>query len=353
MIMNCSGSIDRLAWLDEAKGTLREGPRPQMTRTFNRAMSKVVALAGGVGGAKLADGLAAILPADRLTVVVNTGDDFEHLGLSICPDLDTVTYTLAGIASPEAGWGRANETWTVLEELRSLGGPTWFRIGDRDLAVHLERTRLLRAGLSLTEVVRRICVALGVTVRVLPMCDEPVRTVVITQEGELPFQEYFVARGCEPVVRGFRFDGIEAALPAPGVLAALAEADFIVLCPSNPWVSLDPVLAVPGVRKALEGRPLLAVSPIVGGKALKGPAAKMFTELGIEPSPLAVAQHFRHLLKGMVIDAVDEDGAERIRQLGIRTSVTDTVMKGRPDRARLAQDVLHFGAELSAGEVES
>lgn len=324
-----------------------------MRGSSSRPTPKVVTLAGGVGGAKLADGLAAILPADRLTVVVNTGDDFEHLGLSICPDLDTVVYTLAGLASSETGWGRADERWTVLEELRNLGAPTWFRIGDRDLAVHLERTRLLKAGLSLSEVVRRICAVFKVQVRVLPMCDEPVHTVVITREGELPFQEYFVAQDCQPVVHGFRFDGIEAAHPAPVVLEALAEADLIVLGPSNPWVSLDPILAVPGIRQALERRPVVGVSPIVGGRALKGPAAKMFAELGIEPSPAAVAHHFRHLLKGIVIDKVDGDESDRIRQMGIRTCITDTVMMGRSDRARLAQDVLHFGVELSAGEVKS
>jgi LPPG:FO 2-phospho-L-lactate transferase len=313
----------------------------------------VVALAGGVGGAKLVDGLAAILPAERLTVVVNTGDDFEHCGLRISPDLDTVTYTLAGLASTETGWGRGQETWKVLEELRRLGGPTWFRMGDRDLALHLERTRLLKAGKALSEVVKRLCDAFGVAVRVLPMCDEQVTTVVLTQDGDLPFQEYFVARGCEPVVTGFRYQGIEGAAPAPGTLQALSEADLVVFCPSNPWVSLDPILAVPGTREALAHKTVVGVSPIVGGKALRGPAAKMFTELGIQPSPSAVAQHFRGLLKGFVIDVVDRGEAGAIHREGIAVRVTDTVMKDRRSRARLAQDVLNLGAELLAGEVSS
>lgn len=312
---------------------------------------KVAALAGGVGGAKLVDGLAAVLPADRLTVVVNTGDDFEHLGLTICPDLDTVLYTLAGLAHPERGWGRADETWAFLETLERLGGPTWFRLGDRDLALHVERTRRLREGARLSQVTAHFCRALGVEVALLPMSDDPVRTLVLTDEGPLPFQEYFVARRWEPVVRGFRFEGAQAARPAPGVLEALRSADVVVFCPSNPWVSLDPILAVPGVRDAVAGRPTVAVSPIVGGRALKGPAAKMCQELGEEPSALAVARHFAGLVDAWVIDEADASLAAAVEALGARVLVTDTVMRDRGDRARLAAEVLNFVRKSLKAEV--
>ena len=210
---------------------------------------KIVALAGGVGGAKLADGLAQLLPPDDLTVVVNTGDDFEHLGLSISPDVDTVCYTLAGLANPETGWGLQAETFQVLDNIQKLGGPGWFHIGDKDLATHLERTRRLREGQSISQITRHFCQAWGVRHLVLPMSNDPVRTMVKTPDsGELSFQEYFVHRNCEPQVRGFRFAGIETAQPAPGVLSSIKAADAVVLCPSNPWVSIDPILALPGLR---------------------------------------------------------------------------------------------------------
>lgn len=303
---------------------------------------KVVALAGGVGGAKLADGLGQVLEPQSLTVIVNTGDDFHHLGLHISPDLDTVCYTLAGLASRSTGWGRADESWHFLETLGTLGGPVWFRLGDRDLALHHERTRRLAAGECLSEITRALAARMGVAVTVLPMTDDDVRTQVLTAEGDLPFQIYFVARGCEPEVRGFRFDGVETARPAPGVLEALAEADVIVMCPSNPWVSLDPILALPGIREAVSQGVTVAVSPIVGGRALKGPAAKMFRELGIEPSASAVAQHYQGLLRGLVVDAEDAQQAASIEAGGVRTLVTRTVMKGRAARRRLAEEVLGF-----------
>jgi len=300
---------------------------------------KTVALAGGVGGAKLADGLAQLLPPQDLTVVVNTGDDWEHLGLAISPDLDTVCYTLAGLANPETGWGRAGETFQMLAALRTLGGPDWFGLGDSDLATHLERTRRLKAGASLSQVTSDFCRAWGVAWTVLPMSDQPVHTLVDTVEhGELPFQEYFVLRRCEPRVRGFRFAGLEAAVPAPGVLEALQAAEAVVFCPSNPWVSIDPILALPGVRAALRGRPVVAVSPILGGQTVKGPAAKMYAELGIQPSAAAVARHYADLLSAFVIDQVDADLAGEI---GTRAVVTRTLMKTRADRRRLAQDVLN------------
>ncbi len=307
---------------------------------------KVTALAGGVGGAKLAHGLAQALPPENLTIIVNTGDDFEHLGLKICPDLDTVCYTLAGLANPATGWGRADETWHALESLAALGGPSWFRLGDRDLGTHLERTRRLRAGQPLSQITADFCRAWGVGPTVLPMSDDPLPTIVLTPEGELPFQEYFVRRKCEPQVTGFRFEGAERAAPAPGVLEALRDADLIVICPSNPWVSIDPVVSVPGVREAVAARPAVAVSSIIGGQAVKGPAAKMYAELGIQPSALAVARHFDALIDGFVFDKVDSLQTAEIRALGIEPFVTATIMRTLADRKQLAEEVLKFGEEI-------
>jgi len=301
---------------------------------------KIVALAGGVGGAKLVDGLAQLLPPGELTVVVNTGDDFEHFGLSISPDLDTVCYTLAGLANPETGWGRQAETFRFLENVQKLGGPDWFQIGDKDLATHVERTRRLREGQSLSQVTLDFCQAWGVRHLVLPMSNQPVHTMVSTLESdELPFQEYFVHRKCEPKVTGFRFAGIESAKPSPGVLEAIETAGAVVFCPSNPWVSIDPILAVPGLRSVLAGKTVLAVSPIIGGQTVKGPAAKMYTELGIQPSALAVARHYAGLLSGFFIDNVDEAMAG---EFSIPIKVVQTIMKTRTDRRNLAGDVLHL-----------
>ncbi|MBK6793958.1 MAG: 2-phospho-L-lactate transferase [Anaerolineales bacterium] len=303
---------------------------------------KIVALAGGVGGAKLAQGLAQTLPPEDLTIIVNTGDDFEHLGLSISPDLDTVCYTLAGLANNETGWGRAGETWNTISNIEKLGGPAWFRLGDQDFATHLERTRRLKEGQSLSQITSEFCKAWGIQVTVLPMSDSPVRTMVDSDEGELAFQEYFVHRHCEPRVKGFRFDGVEAAKPAPGVSEALEAADAVIFCPSNPWVSIDPIL---GVVKEIN-KPVVAVSPIIGGKTVKGPAAKMYSELGIEPSALAVAKHHRSTLKGFVLDHLDASMEEQIRQLGLATLVTNTLMNLPTDRSRLANDVLNFIGSL-------
>lgn len=312
------------------------------------SLYKVVALAGGVGGAKLADGLAQVLPAADLTIVVNTGDDFEHFGLTICPDLDTVCYTLAGLANSETGWGRADETQNALRSVEILGGPSWFSLGDRDLGTHLERTRRLTAGEALSAITADFCRAWGMHVRVLPMSDDPVRTIVDTDEGELPFQEYFVARACEPRVRKFRFAGIEQAQPAPGVLEAISTADLVVICPSNPWVSIAPILSVPGIRDAMQKKAVIAVSPIIGGKAVKGPAAKMFSELGFEPSALAVARYYGRLLRGFVLDIVDSAHSTAIQGLGIMPFVTATLMQDRADRTRLAGEVIDFGSRLLA-----
>lgn len=314
---------------------------------------KVAALAGGVGGAKLADGLAQTLPPEDLTIIVNTGDDFSHLGLHIAPDLDTVCYALAGIANPATGWGQANETWLALESLGQLGGPTWFRLGDRDLGIHLERTRRLKAGQPLSQITRDFCLAWGIKPRILPMSDDPVPTWVYTLEGELPFQEYFVQRQCHPQVTGFRFDGADRARPAPGVIEAMQQADQIIFCPSNPWVSIDPILAITGVRDTINTRRLdkkcivIAVSPIVGGETIKGPAAKMYRELGIEPSALSVARHYTNLLTGLVLDNLDTHLVQEIHSMDVQTLVTDTIMRSPGDRRRLAEEVLAFGQSLN------
>src|SRR5215216_3149386 len=299
---------------------------------------KIVALAGGVGGAKLAHGLAQILPPEDLTVIVNTGDDFEHYGLYVSPDLDTVCYTLAGMANPETGWGLMNESWNVIENASKLGGPDWFRLGDQDLGTHLERTRRLKEGQTLTQITKDFCKAWGVEHVVLPMSDQPVRTIVETKEGDLAFQEYFVHRRCEPPVRGFRFDGLELAEPAPGAREAIQSADAVIICPSNPWVSIDPILQV---MKRIEP-PVVAISPIISGQTVKGPAAKMFLELGIEPSALAVANHYCDLVTGFVLDTSDQQLEENIRSLNMRTLVTNTLMKSLDNRKQLASDVLDF-----------
>jgi LPPG:FO 2-phospho-L-lactate transferase len=301
---------------------------------------KITALAGGVGGAKLAHGLAQILAPNELSVIVNTGDDFEHYGLHICPDLDTVCYTLAGLANLQTGWGREAESWQALENAQRLGGPGWFKLGDRDLGTHLERTRLLAEGEHLSGISLRFCQAWGIHNTVLPMSDQSVRTLVMTAEhGEIPFQEYFVKLSCEPRVQGFRFSGVESAIPAPGVLNALHNADAIVICPSNPWVSIDPILAIAGVRSAIEAKIVVAVSPIIGGKAVKGPVTKMYSELGIPPTALAVANHYHPILKGFIMDVVDKN---LVKELRIPSITTDTLMNSLTKRTALAKDVLHF-----------
>ena len=315
---------------------------------------KIVALAGGVGGAKLAHGLAQVLPPEDLTIIVNTGDDFEHYGLYICPDLDTVCYTLAGIANPETGWGRADETWNMMENLSKLGGADWFRLGDKDLGTHLERTRRLKEGYSLSQITKDFCEAWGIQHSVLPMSDKPVRTFVETDEGELEFQEYCVHRRCEPRVKGFWFDGIDQAEPVRGAREAIQSADAVIICPSNPWVSIDPILATLtpsplslGKKGWDEGKKVVAVSPIIGGEAIKGPAAKMYRELGIEPSALAVANHYRGLVTDFVLDKIDEQLNESVKGLSMRTYVTNTLMRSHEDRKLLAIDLLtYIGSDL-------
>ena len=308
----------------------------------------VLALAGGVGGAKLAAGLEAILAPGDLTVVVNTADDFDLWGLHVCPDLDTVMYTLAGVANPETGWGVAGETFATLEALARYGEDTWFCLGDRDLATHVLRTNRLRAGESLTQITADLSSALGVESAILPMCDEPVSTTLETPEGSLEFQEYFVRRRQKDEVLGVKLHGIEKARATTAVTEALAAADVVVFCPSNPVVSIGPILAVPGMREALRtsSAPKVAVSPIVGGRALKGPADKMLASLGHEVSASGVARMYEGLVDGMVVDRVDEEERAEIEDLGVRVLVTEAVMRDEADRARLGREVLDFGAGM-------
>jgi len=309
---------------------------------------RIVALAGGVGGAKLVQGLAYLLPPSQLRTIVNTGDDFEHLGLTICPDVDTVMYTLAGVANPKTGWGVEGETFHCLESIRRLGGASWFRLGDRDLATHLLRTQKLREGMRLTEVTHRLAKSFGVQHPLLPMADAAFRTRVITDKGELAFQDYFVRQACEPRVVGFRWEAAEDTGPTQEVMAALAWADVVVICPSNPFVSIDPILALPGVRDAVAARPVLAVSPIIGGEAVKGPAAKMFRELIGEPSALAVAEVYRGLLAGFFVDRIDAEQAGDIEKQGVTVRVAQTLMPGLKQRVDLAREVLGLAAELGS-----
>jgi LPPG:FO 2-phospho-L-lactate transferase len=319
-------------------------------RTGRKAM-KVCALAGGVGGAKLAAGLEAVLPAGNLAVVVNTADDFDLWGLRISPDLDTVMYTLAGIANLETGWGITDESFAALDMLARYGEDAWFKLGDRDLATHILRTAKLRAGEPLTRIVADLTAALEVRSAILPMCDEPVATVLYTPDGPLEFQDYFVRRKQRDEVLGIELRGVESARPTDAVLGALDAADLVVLCPSNPVVSIGPILAVPGMREALKASraPKVAVSPIVGGRALKGPADRMLDSLGHEVSAAGVARMYEGLVEGTVIDGVDEDERHEIEALGMRALATDAIMSDAPDRARLAREVLRFGAGLIPG----
>ncbi|MEQ1887594.1 MAG: 2-phospho-L-lactate transferase [Alphaproteobacteria bacterium] len=310
---------------------------------------KCVALCGGVGGAKLALGLSHLLPGDDLTLIVNTGDDFTHLGLHISPDLDTVMYTLAGLSNAQQGWGRAGETWQFMAALRKLGGEDWFQLGDLDLATHVERTRRMAAGQSLSHITRDLFAALNVGARILPMSDDPVRTIIHTNGGPLAFQHYFVRDKCAPAVTGFSFAGCDQAAPAPGVLQALNDPELacIVICPSNPFVSIDPILAVPGVRAALKASsaPVIAVSPIVGGRAIKGPTAKMMQELGVPETALAVAAHYEGLLDGFILDETDAALAPQVRATGLACRTAQSVMHTLQDRVELAGTVLDFAAK--------
>lgn len=309
---------------------------------------KMLALCGGIGGAKLALGLYRVL-GPQLAVIVNTGDDFEHLGLNISPDLDTVLYTLGGLADPERGWGRAGETWEFMTALRGLGEETWFQLGDRDLAMHVARTDWLRSGRTLSTFTARVAREFGIRATILPMSDGPLRTVVDTNEGSMPFQHYFVRRKSEPAVRAIRFDGTRDASPAPGLLDLFSDVNLqaIVLCPSNPYLSIDPILAVPGIAAALmtARAPVIAVSPLIGGRAIKGPTAKIMMELGCEVTNASIASHYRGLIDALVIDETDASDRER---LDIAALVTRTFMGDLVDRERLARDICLFAQQTAS-----
>ena len=312
----------------------------------------VVALCGGVGGAKLAQGFSMALQPEDLSIIVNTGDDFQHLGLHIAPDLDSVMYALAELSDPVRGWGRRDETWTFMQALKALGGENWFQLGDGDLATHVERSWRLARGATLSEVTAHLCRALGIGPRVLPMSDDAVRTRVRTAEGWLDFQEYFVHQQCRPAVREFVFAGAESARAQPDALAALERRDLraIVICPSNPFVSVEPILAVPGIHAAIRqsDAPVVAVTPIIGGKAIKGPAAKMLAELGLEVSGAAVARRYAGIIDGFVIDETDPVPEP---QPGVTFFSAATLMNSADDRLRLAQAVLQAADALSATPV--
>ncbi|MEM2212776.1 MAG: 2-phospho-L-lactate transferase [Candidatus Nezhaarchaeales archaeon] len=305
-------------------------------------MTRITALAGGVGAAKLLRGLVHVVPPEDLTVIVNTGDDVELHGLHVSPDLDIIMYTLASLIDEVKGWGIANDTFNCLEMLGRLKRETWFKLGDKDLAIHIVRTQLLRSGLKLSQVTAELCRMLGVKARLIPMTDDDVQTMVQTKHGILPFQEYFVKRGAKDEVLGVTFKGIEGAKPAPGVLEAISQADRIVLCPSNPIVSIGPILSIPGVRSRLREAEayVVGVSPIVGGKTIKGPADRMMAGLGFEASAYGVAKLYSDFLDHLIIDKVDEALKERIEELGIAVTVTNTVMRSLQDSIELARKVL-------------
>lgn len=311
---------------------------------------KTLALAGGVGGAKLAAGLQAALPGGDLAVVVNTADDFDLWGLHICPDIDTVMYTLGDLANPETGWGVRDESFEALGMISTYGEDTWFKLGDRDLATHILRTNNLRSGERLTDATAKLTSTLGIPSDILPMCDEPVSTILDTPDGPLEFQEYFVRRSQKDELLDVTLRGIEAATVPLEVSKAISEAEVIVMCPSNPVVSIGPVLAVPGMRDALaaSSAPKVGVSPIIGGRAIKGPADKMMASLGHEVSAMGVARMHADLLDGFVIGHEDEPEREAIEALGMSVLVTEAVMRDAPDRERLAHEVLEFSESLTA-----
>jgi LPPG:FO 2-phospho-L-lactate transferase len=307
----------------------------------------VIVLTGGVGGAKLVLGLTQVVAPDRITAIVNTGDDFRHLGLWICPDLDTLLYTLAGKADAEHGWGRAGETWGFMAALRSLGAEDWFLLGDGDLALHVVRSARLASGATLSRISRDFARGWDLPVTMLPMSDDPVSTHLSTNEGDLPFQRYFVERRCAPTVNAIRFEGAAAARAAPGVVEAIQGADTraVLIAPSNPFLSIDPILAVPGIRAALmkATAPVVAVAPIVGGKAVKGPTAKLMVELGIPVTPRAIADHYRGVIDGLLVD--ERDGLESV---GIPMATADTLMVSLEDRARVASAALALADRIAS-----
>lgn len=322
------------------------------------ARNHILALSGGVGGAKLVAGLAAVLPPEQLTVVVNTGDDFEHLGLTICPDIDSVVYALAGVNDTARGWGMAGESWQTMAMLKRLGEADWFNLGDRDMAMHLARSWRLRGGETLSEVTARLTGALGIAHRVVPMSDGRLRTLIETDAGWMDFQRWFVGEQCRLVAKAIRFEGAghgdgAGAVPSPVFAEALARPDLaaVVLCPSNPFLSVDPILAVGGVRAALLGLnvPRVAVSPLIGGQSVKGPLGKLLKELGQGTGNAAIADHYGRLITHLLIDRCDDADAGGLRERGLWVTMTDTLMQDGADRARLAREVLAAaGVKLSA-----
>jgi len=308
-------------------------------------------LAGGVGAARFLEGLVQLVPPRQVTAIVNTGDDAEFYGLYVAPDLDTVMYTLAGMMNPETGWGLRDDTFHCQEQLGRYGEHTWFRLGDRDLATHLRRSILQQGGLPLSEITRRLCEALGVEVSLLPMSDDPVRTVLNTPAGTLPFQEYFVHRGQQDEVRAVHFRGIGEAQPAPGVIEAIRAADLVVLAPSNPFVSIGPILAVKGIQEAVRRKRDcgVAISPIIGGAAVKGPADRMLRSLGMEVSAYGVANRYRDLVGTFIIDDVDADLAPRIERLDLRVEVAHTLMTSLDEKRALARRAVEAGLASRAG----
>lgn len=308
---------------------------------------KVVVLAGGVGGAKLVEGLARIIEPEDMTVIVNTGDDFEFYGLYISPDLDSVCYTMAGLSNPVTGWGIKDESWNTLNQLRSLGGPVWFNMGDKDLATHLERTRLLSSGMSLSEVTKHFCQKWEIKHTILPMTDQRVATKIIDKTGrKLDFQEYFVQNRWEPIIQRIEFLGIEQAKPAPGVLESIAECDLVIICPSNPYVSIEPILKIPEIIKPIMEKTVIAVSPIIGSQAVKGPLAKMIQEIeSITPSAVQPAKFYNQfsILTGYILDVTNSQLIPEIERWGIICKAVNTLMLSTSDRVRLAEDVLALG----------
>jgi LPPG:FO 2-phospho-L-lactate transferase len=302
----------------------------------------IVVLSGGVGGAKVVLGLYAFLPGERLSVVVNCGDDLTLFGLRICPDTDTLLYTLSDEANPEHGWGVASDTFRALNRVRELGGPGWFNLGDVDLGLHLYRTEMLRQGVGLTEITRRVGQALGVKCRILPMCEHFVATRVETREGPLDLQEYLVRRRAQPVVQAVRFEGAAESLPGPGVLESIAAAQMIVVAPSNPFISIAPILSVPGIRAALRSSRALrvAVTPLVGGRALKGPTDTMMAQLGFPVSPVTIAKEYRDFLDAFILDEQDTALRPDIEALGVRCILAQTVMNTLPEKQNLARTLL-------------
>lgn len=321
-----------------------------------KSRRRFLALCGGVGGAKLAFGLSRCLEPGDLTIVVNTGDDFDHLGLRICPDLDTVLYTLAGLNNRELGWGRGEESWTAFREMALLGGPDWFQLGDRDIGLHLARRHLLDSGHTLSAVMRHLSERMNVGVPIVPMSDDPVMTHLDTDRGRMAFQTYFVGARCQPVVHGIDFIGAAGARPAPAFLDALCDPDLsgVILCPSNPFLSIDPILAVPGVRQLLSeaGAPVVAVTPLVGGKAVKGPTDKLFAELGIEATPANVVRHYGDFLDGFVLDMRDAGLAASIGD-GFAVCIEQTLMTTDSEKIALAAATVAFVEQLAGGRARS